>query len=651
MRDALLSLAPVLGATLLHFLWQGALVGGLAALMLALLRDARPQLRYAVACTALLACLLVPALTLAWLLAAPALSADPTLTTPVATMPVVAWRVLATGAAPGNASGASWLVACWAAGVTALSLRTLGGLYWVARLRRRAWTEDASTWQAMADRLAVQLGLGIRVPVRLTADAASPLAVGWWRPMVLLPAALALQMPAPLLEALIAHELAHIRRHDYLVNLLQGAVEVLLFYHPAVWWLSRRIRIERELIADDLAAAALGERRRLALALSELERTLDTSAPPLPHLASAAQGGQLMSRIQHLLRPRTSANGGRLLPLLGLPVIGLALAGAAVYAHATAPQAARDAQQVTPPPPPPPPAAPAPAPAPIASPHARPALPPPPPPPPAPMSAPIPPPPPPPPPAAPRSPVGIAFHNDDGGYAFVRKGDTRYTFSSDRDDSRVVEKLRNRIDGDFLFVRKGAQKFVVRDAGVLAAVETAWAPLEPLNGKMDALQQKMAPHQKRMEVLQAEMERLPALQSSPEMDNASAELSALANRQGELAAQQAKLALRARRADDASRDDIDRQMDRLSAQMEEIGAQMQKQSAIVERQSSRMQQQGGRMQEVGQRMQEASRPMQGIGKDMEAVGTQIERAARQADGKTRKLIEGAFARGLAQPVA
>lgn len=648
MRDALLSLAPVLGATLLHFLWQGALVGGLAAVALALLRDARPQVRYAVACAALLASLLLPALTLAWLLTAPAGSADPAMAAFAKdpTAPVVAWRMLATSPTPGLAGGAPWLVACWAAGVAGLSLRTLGGLVWVARLRRRAWTDDAAAWQAMADRLAVRLGLGIRIPVRLTADAASPLAVGWWRPVVLLPASLALRMPAPLLEALIAHELAHIRRHDYLVNLLQGAVEVLLFYHPAVWWLSRRIRIERELIADDLAADALGERRRLALALSELERTLDLSAPPFPHLASAAQGGQLMSRIQHLLRPRASAPGGRFLPLLGLPLVGLALAGAAVYAHATGPQTARDAQ-VSPPPPPPPPAAPAS----VDAPHARPAPPPPPPTIPAtPMSAPLPPPPPPPP-AAPRSPVGIAFHNDDGGYAFVRKGDARYTFSGDHDDSRVVEKLRDSIDGDFLFVRKGTKKFVVRDAGVLAAVETAWAPLEPLNGKMDALQQKMAPHQQRMDVLQAEMERLPALQPSPEMDNASAELSALANRQGELAAQQAKLALRARRADDASRDDLERQMDRLSAQMEEIGTQMRKQSAIVERQSARMQQQSGRMQEVGQRLQEASRPMQDIGKDMEAVGTQIERAARQADGKTRKLIEGALARGLAQPVA
>ena len=631
MTDALLPLSPLLGAALLHFLWQGGLLGALAAMALWLLRDARPQTRYAVACAALLASLLLPVLTLGWLLAAPALSTAATTISIAAdaASPVVAWRALATGATPHFTGGLPWPVACWAFGVALLSLRTLGGLYWVARLRRRAWTDHAAAWQDIADRLAARLGLRVPVPLRLTADAASPLAVGWWRPMVLLPASLATRMPAPLLEALIAHELAHIRRHDYLVNLLQGAVETLLFYHPVVWWLSRRVRIERELIADDLAVAALGDRRRLALALSELERTLDASAPPLPHLASAAQGGQLMSRIQHLLRPRTSADAaGRLLPLLGLPLLGLALAGAGMYAHATTPQAEAAHSDALPVPPPAPPAPPAP---PTSAPPALPM--------------------PPAPPALPAPPHAIAFHNGDGGYAMVRKGEPRYMFSGDRDDMRAVEKLRDSIDGDFLLVNKGGRRFVVRDAALLSEVETAWKPLEPLNGRMDALQAKMAPHQQRLEDLQAEMERLPAPQTTPEMDNASAELNALAARQVELAAQQAKLALRARRADDASREDMERQMDRLSAQMEDIAAQMQKQSAVVERQSVHMQEQSERMQEVGNRMQAASRPMQDIGKDMEALGTQIERAAREADGKTRKLIEGAFARGLAQPVA
>jgi D-alanyl-D-alanine endopeptidase (penicillin-binding protein 7) len=128
-----------------------------------------------------------------------------------------------------------------------------------------------------------------------------------------------------LLEALLAHELGHVRRHDYLVNLVQNVIEALLFYHPAVWWISHRIRLEREQIADDFAARALGEPRRLARALSELER-LQFSGH---HLAQAAAGGDLAARIRRLLRPDPQLLDWR----AAIPVLGLVLACAA-SAHA-----------------------------------------------------------------------------------------------------------------------------------------------------------------------------------------------------------------------------------------------------------------------------------------------------------------------------
>lgn len=639
MHDALIQLVPALGAALLHFVWQGSLLGLLAALVLAQLGNARPQTRYAVTCVALLVALLLPILTLAWQILLPATTSTPvsglalgTATSAIAsaTQPA-AWPSLAAGTPARIANNLPWLVACWAAGAGALSLRMFAGLYWVARLRQRAWADSASTWQVSANRLAVRLGLRGTVPVRLSNDTATPLAVGWWRPMVLLPASLALHMPASLLEALIAHELAHIRRHDYLVNLLQGVAETLLFYHPVVWWLSRRIRNERELIADALAANALGDSRRLALALSELDRSFDTPTPS-PCFAPAAQGGQLMSRIQHLLRPRTTADvSARLLPLLGLPVIGLALAGAGLYAHANTPQtapAAHPSHSARPMPPPPPPAPPAP-----------PELP-------APPARPAPPAPPP-----PKNAVGIAFQHGGDGYAVVRKGEARYILTGDQDDMRMVKKIRSSADGDFLLVRKGKQHFVLRDTALLAQIEAVWAPLDPLNNKMEALQATMQPHQQRMHELQAEMDRQAAPQPSPEMDTASAQLDALATRQDALAAQQAALAQRARKTSNIERDDLERQMDRLSAQIEAINVQIEAQSAIIESQSKTLQQQSMRMQAVGSRMQAASQPMQAIGKDMQAVGMQIEHAAHKADSKTRQLIDNAFARGLAQPVA
>jgi D-alanyl-D-alanine endopeptidase (penicillin-binding protein 7) len=147
---------------------------------------------------------------------------------------------------------------------------------------------------------------------------ASPVTAGWWRPVVLVPASLVSGMAPDLLEALLAHEMAHVRRFDYLVNLGQNVVETLLFYHPAVWWISHRIRVEREQIADDIAARALGEPRRLARALSELERFQFSTH----HLVQAANGGDLMSRIKRLVRPDTQAlNWKAAIPVLGLAAV------------------------------------------------------------------------------------------------------------------------------------------------------------------------------------------------------------------------------------------------------------------------------------------------------------------------------------------
>jgi D-alanyl-D-alanine endopeptidase (penicillin-binding protein 7) len=201
------------------------------------------------------------------------------------------------------------------------------GLLWIGRAARAQACDPA--WQERLSRLAERCGLGREVRLRVFDGLASPITAGWWRPVVLVPASLIAGMPPQLLEALLAHELGHVRRHDYLVNLLQNVIETLLFYHPAVWWLSRRIRAEREQIADDFASRHLGEPRRLALALSELEKLQFSTH----HLAQAANGGDLMARIRRLLRPDVQAlNWKAAIPVLGLAVV------CAASAHAPANQ-------------------------------------------------------------------------------------------------------------------------------------------------------------------------------------------------------------------------------------------------------------------------------------------------------------------------
>ncbi|QYF92833.1 M56 family metallopeptidase [Massilia sp. PAMC28688] len=320
-------LVDCLGWTLLHFIWQGALVGSITALLLAALRNAGPMVRYNVACAGLLACVMWPA-------------AELTLRLQGADMVTAQMRfadALFTGAG-GSADGLSaflqgqmlWIVGLWASCAAVLALRMGLGLLWIERSRAGHGTD--ARLQATVTRLAGGFGVSRKVLLRVVPELSSPQTAGWFRPVVLVPASLATGMPPDLLEALLAHEMAHIRRHDYIVNLMQHAVEIIFFYQPAVWWLSRRIRAEREQIADDLAARHTGSPRTLARALSELERFQFSSH----HLAVGADGGELLARVKRLVRPDAQALNWTAV----LPALGLAAACLGLYAHASTPQLA-----------------------------------------------------------------------------------------------------------------------------------------------------------------------------------------------------------------------------------------------------------------------------------------------------------------------
>jgi bla regulator protein BlaR1 len=324
-QDALDLLTSV-GWTLVHFVWQGALIGCASAIALTTLRNARPEQRYVVACTGLLLCLLWPALDLYLRLTVGQAANAPGRY--VASLAPAASSGAAVGLLAYLQSNLTILVGCWAASSAALALRMALGLLWIGHAAQCNRTDEL--WQARLSRLAEQFGVTRAVRLRIVDNLASPITAGWWRPVVLVPASLVSGMPPDLLEALLAHELAHVKRFDYLVNLGQNVVETLLFYHPAVWWISGRIRAEREQIADDFAARELGEPRRLALALSELERIQFSTH----HLAQAANGGDLMVRIKRLIRPDTQALNWK----AAIPVLGLAAALLAGCAQAPAKQ-------------------------------------------------------------------------------------------------------------------------------------------------------------------------------------------------------------------------------------------------------------------------------------------------------------------------
>ncbi|MGZ5183217.1 MAG: M56 family metallopeptidase, partial [Ramlibacter sp.] len=227
---------------LLDFVWQGVLVGCAAAVLLGLMGRARPQSRYLVACAALLLCAALPLAGMVARVAGQPASGAAFMLAPVLreALPSAAGQ----GAAAGAAASAAWnladwrgalaprlplVILCWSGGAALMALRMLLGLAWVRRHTRPDAYRTDPAWQAVLDCLAARLGLGRQVILGLVDDLASPVTAGCLRPLVLVPAALATGMAPPLLEALLAHELAHVRRHDYLVNLVQSAVEILLF--------------------------------------------------------------------------------------------------------------------------------------------------------------------------------------------------------------------------------------------------------------------------------------------------------------------------------------------------------------------------------------------------------------------------------------
>jgi beta-lactamase regulating signal transducer with metallopeptidase domain len=335
-------LAQTLGWTLIHFLWQGAALGLLAWLALLLMRGGSAKARYGLACAFLVLMVGAPVGTFLSIRAQPpALAGDLSVgVEPVASVaapvpPPLAQRVKAT-----LAPSLPWFLAGWATGVLLLSTRFLGSWIRVQRLRRRSAVPVPAEWHLILSRLCRELKLARTVRLLQSAAVEVPTALGWLRPVILLPAC-ALTGLAPLqLEAILAHELAHIRRDDFLVNLLQSLVEVLLFYHPAVWWLSDRIRAERELCCDDVAAELCGDPLILARALTDLEALRQPLVPSPSRLTLAANGGSLMHRVRHLLHPAlpiTSGARATALALLAASLLGAA--GVALQDKGTAPKA------------------------------------------------------------------------------------------------------------------------------------------------------------------------------------------------------------------------------------------------------------------------------------------------------------------------
>ncbi len=150
-----------------------------------------------------------------------------------------------------------------------------------------------------------------------------PMVAGYLRPVILLPVSLIVSIPVSQLETILVHELAHVRRHDFIVNLLQVLIETLFFYHPAIWWLSRRIRIEREHCCDDLVVSLFGSGIEYGRALLAVEELRGRRAA----LALGATDGTLLARVRRIVGGTNHGGGGSVLwPVLGVAIVCTTLA-------------------------------------------------------------------------------------------------------------------------------------------------------------------------------------------------------------------------------------------------------------------------------------------------------------------------------------
>ncbi len=263
-------LAVAVGWTLLHSLWEGAIISVALAAVLVAMRS--PRARYAAACLAMLVMLVAFGLALVRVMPEGTHSLQ-TVRTPA----FPAWNVRtgmdASGPSnPGLAAIVPWLAPFWIAGVCIFYLGHVASWISVCRLRRRGVCCASEHWQKQLARLSAQLRLSRPVRLLESCLADAPMVLGHFRPVILMPIGLLAGLPPGQIEAILLHELAHIRRYDYLVNVLQRSVEGLLFYHPAVWWMSRVIRVERENCCDDVVVAMRGNAHEYAVALAALEQ-------------------------------------------------------------------------------------------------------------------------------------------------------------------------------------------------------------------------------------------------------------------------------------------------------------------------------------------------------------------------------------------
>lgn len=340
-----------LGWTLIHSLWQGAFIGLLIAVAMVLLHKYSAKLRYFIYSISLL---VVAGLAVVTFISSYATfqSSDVKSNLPASTSGVFfnSGETTMSISGPAKESGrmktflistATYcrthiplFVTIWLLGMLAFMLRFLGGYALVRRYKHHRTKPVRGEWEQRFARLAQRSGITQKVRLLESALIKLPMVIGYLKPVVLLPLGAISGVPAEQMEAILAHELAHIRRRDYLVNLIQSLLEVIFFYHPVVWWLSKNIRVERENICDDIAITLTGNTMEFAKALTNIQE-INLTAPSLATGLSGKNKNRLLNRIRRIAgKPRLHSNfaeGFIASIILLISLIGLSAAAMITY--------------------------------------------------------------------------------------------------------------------------------------------------------------------------------------------------------------------------------------------------------------------------------------------------------------------------------
>lgn len=619
-------LMSIWGWALIQFVWQGLLIGVVAALLLRLTRHTKPQVRYAIALSALVLCLLVPIFNTLQTLAIPDTNAIASLANIAApaTDHELHQGTLNMAMPSSIQNQMPWIIILWLIGCIIFLMRMLLGLSWISQTQQNARFNNKSSLQVSLDQLAIRFGIQRSITLLISEDIESPMTAGWWKPIIFMPAALFTHLTPEYIEALLAHELAHIKRFDYLVNLVQSSIEAILFFHPVVWWLSKQIRTERENIADDLAAQVLNNPQQLATALAALDQFQWSN----PMLAQAAHGGNLMSRIQRLVKPTQHIFNWKIsivLTAMVLTCLTVLAQDKTTHVKSTSSITAVNA------------------PSPIsavstvsainavAAVAAKAAV-------------------------KPVAPVDAISHSDSHPhetYAVVIAGKKGMMISGNVDDVKNIEAVKKTQPGNFLWFKRDNKDYIVQDPKVIAQVQAAWHEADKLSAEMDALSAKMDLHSAAMDTISHKMDAVSTHGTTADkaMEKISRDMDALSVQQDAISRVMESYANKMGSAkNDAERDTLAQQMDEQSEKMEALSLKMESLAKLMDAQSVEMDKVLQPLDTLSKEMDAAAKPMEAIGNQMDALGRQMEALSQKADRQVLALIDQSLKNGQAKQI-